>query len=102
MKSRRRLMVDSVIFTMMFQSSEAPRFYSITKNALPDDAVVVGVGAKYDDSKVTIMLEIESESFTKETPDPLPAIAVTQLIAILPAGVFRTEMEEDGGKDQGI
>ena len=98
MKSRRRLMVDSGIFIMMFQSSEAPRFYSITKNALPDDAMVVGVGAEHHDDRVTIILEIESESFTKETPDPLPVIEITQLIAILPAGVFSTGTEDTDGR----
>ena len=99
MKSRRRLIVDSGIFIMMFQSSEAPRFYSITKNALPDDAEVVsGTVVENEDDKVTIILEIESESFTEETPNPLPAIEVTQLIAILPAGVFSTGTEDTDGR----
>ena len=58
----------------------------------------MGVGAEYHDDRVTIILEIESESFTKETPDPLPVIEITQLIAILPAGVFSTGMEEQDGR----
>ena len=101
--NRRQLWVSPEIFVMMFQQHDLPKFYSVTKDALPLDARIVDVEPRFsgDDTQLTALdLTIESEEFNEDTPDPLPPIEVQQQVAIVATDVFVTEKEEPSGEDK--
>ena len=86
---QRTLRVSPEIFINMFQKEDLPKFYSITKNSLPLDAKIVDVRptwlwkAMERMSLSYINLIIESKEFTDDTPELLPPIEVTQVVAII-------------------
>ena len=89
-KLTRRLRLDPRILIPMFQAQESPRYYSITKNPLPSDAVVVNVKLEHTSNGLIMDLIIESEEFIEDTPNPLSPVEITQMVAITAASIFKT------------
>ncbi len=89
-KLTRILRLDPRILIPMFQIQELPRYYSITKNPLPADAVVVDVELEHNPNGLIMDLIIESGEFTEDTPNPLPPVEITQMVAITAASAFKT------------
>ncbi len=87
----RHLRVVPQLLVAMCQSEPSPRFYAVTKNPLPTDAVVIGVTTEYTAGGLVMDLEIESREFTENVPDPLPAVEFTQMIAIVSIGNLVSE-----------
>ena len=100
---RRTLRVSPDLFVNMFMKEDLPKFYSITKDELPLDAKIVDVIPQWmgeTEELATIDLVIESREFTEDTPEPLPPIEFTQVVAVINIDYLVTSKEEPSGKVQ--
>ena len=103
---RRTLRVSPGLLINMFMKEDLPKFYSITKDELPLDAKIVDVIPQWmgeiEESMelTTIDLVIESKEFTEDTPEPLPPIEITQVVAVINIDYLVTSKEEPNGKVQ--
>ena len=106
MTLQRRVRVDPQFLVHLLQPNDYPRMYHVSKNPLPLDAKVINVACEWiphDAENVTMMdLIIESETFTKDTPDPLPVPEVTLLMTTVPVETFIGKEHPADVKDQSV
>ncbi|KKL85880.1 hypothetical protein LCGC14_1950340 [marine sediment metagenome] len=95
-KNIRHLRVIPQLLVAMCQEEDSPRFYSVTKNPLPRDTVCIGMSTEHSAGGMIIILELESNEFTENVPDPLPPVEHTQMIAIINIGPLQEKEDVKG------
>ncbi len=93
----RHLRVSPELFAAICKEdpNQFPSYYSVTKNPIPNDAVVVGVAVEYHADGLVLDLEIESKEFTDNVPDPLPQVEHTQIVVVVSADHFIAGAKEE-------
>ncbi len=104
--SQRRVRIDPQFLVHLVQKDDYPKMYHVSKNPLPDDAKVINITCEWiphNAEHVTMMdLVIESETFTKDTPDPLPVPEITMLVTTVPVETYIGKEHPADVKDQSI
>ena len=94
----RHLRVSPELFIAMCRENpnQEPSYWAVTKNPLPSDAVVIGISTiEYNTTGLILDLEIESEEFADNVPDPLPPVEHTQMLMVIRGDLYTAGRKED-------